>query len=134
VTYRALKVGDTPIGFDLIKRLNVLKERFERLQTCGEQFDAGEEITDSYCACMSSGVTVVDQGDLGTICSDGFASVMPGQVVTLDRAAGFGAGTIDITCDDVDLFNRIEGARESLDDFVDYVNDLRTYNKLINNF
>jgi hypothetical protein len=134
LTYRALKVGDTPIAFDLVKRLNVLKERFERLQTCGEQLDAGVEVTDSYCACISSASTVLDQGDLGTACSVGFATVMPGEVVTLDRAPGFGGGTVDMTCDDVDLFNRIEGARESLDDYVDYVNDLRTYNKLINNF
>ncbi len=135
MTFRALKVGTSPIAFELVKRLNVLKERHARLATCEAQLEAGDPVTDSYCACISSvGYAREVAGNLITTCTDGFAQVMPGEVTTVPRAPALGGGTVDITCDDVDLFNRTESARESLDDYVDYVNDLRTYNKLINNF
>ena len=135
MTFRALKVSDTPIAFELVKRLNILKERHAHLAACSAQLDNGDAVTDPYCACISTiGYARDGDNDLITTCADGFVPVMPGEVATVPRAPALGGGTVQMTCDDVDLFNRTESAREGLDDFVDYVNDLRTYNKLINNF
>ena len=134
MTFRALKVGDSPIAFDLIKRLNVLKERHARLQVCATQLENEEPVTDSYCNCLTNITTGRVENELQTVCTLEPVSIPPGESVTTPRAPGFGQGGVTLICDDVDLFNRLEGAREGLDDFVDYVNDLRTYNKLINNF
>jgi hypothetical protein len=48
--YRALKVGSSPIAYNLVKKLNILKERFVRLNRCV----ADEEIrlTDNFCSCV----------------------------------------------------------------------------------
>ncbi|HEY1099917.1 MAG TPA: hypothetical protein VGF99_13365, partial [Myxococcota bacterium] len=133
-TFRALKVGTSPIAFDLVRRLNVLKERAQRLQTCADQLEAGDPITDTYCGCISTfGYGRGTNGALTTTCIADFPVIMPGEAVDVEDALNPGR-TVETTCDDVDLYNRVEGARESLDDFVDYVNDLRTYNQLINNF
>ncbi len=136
MTFRSLKVGDHPAGFDLIKRLNLLKERFERLDTCVTQFEAGDPVTDGYCACISNIGYVRDQdNDLITNCVDDFVSVMPGEVVDVQRASGVGGPTeMLMACTQDDLINRRDGARESLDELTDYVNDLRTINKYISEF
>ena len=50
---RGLKVGDHPIGFKLVERLNFLKERFEILDSCVADVD-GVGQTDPYCACTNT--------------------------------------------------------------------------------
>jgi len=137
MTYRSLKVGDQPVGFNLIKRLNLLRERFERLDTCVQQFQDGEEVTDGYCACISNVGYARDPGtnELVTNCTADFATVMPGESVTVPKHPTLGGpAQLEIVCSEQDLINRRDGAREALDELTDYVNDLRTINKYVSEF
>ncbi len=137
LTYRALKVNPQPMGFELIKRLNTLKERFLRLKTCQAQLDNGDPITDGYCACISNVGYTRDPVDnsLVTNCTDTFYSVLPGESINVPKHPRLGGpNTLDLTCAEQDLTNRVESAREALDDMTDYVNDLRSANYYINRF
>jgi hypothetical protein len=137
MTFRSLKVGDHPVGFKLIARLNLLRERFERLDTCVQQLENGDEVTDDYCACISNVGYTRDPGsdDLVTNCTDQFVTVMPGETVTAAKHPSLGGPpTLQVVCSEQDLTNRRDGAREALDELTDYVNDLRTVNKYVSEF
>lgn len=140
LTIHGLKVGEFPVAFDLVKRLNLLKNRFERLQSCQEEFDLNGTATDPYCACITNigygRESAANGGDFVSTCLNQYVSIQPGESRT-DLTAVTGLTNITqltATCTQQDLSNRVESAREALDDLTDYVNDLRTYNKLINNF
>jgi hypothetical protein len=125
LTYKGLKVGEFPIAYDLIKRLNLLKERFQELDGCVADMDAdlvdGEidglangvalssqtHLTDTYCECITADTNYVT-GD----CSS-YHQEKPGEG----------------QCQPFALRNRRDAARETMDDLVDYVGDLRTMNK-----
>jgi hypothetical protein len=137
MTYRSLKVGDRPVGFELIKRANILKERFERLDRCVTQLENDQPVTDGYCACISNTGYARDtgSGELVTNCTADFAVVQPGEVVQVPKHPSLGGPSpLTITCSEQDLVNRRDGARETLDGFADYINDLRTINKYVSEF
>ena len=138
ISYRALKVGDYPVAFELVKRLNLLKERFQRLDACSKDLAAGNPVTDSYCACITNigyGRDPLDDNDFVTTCAAQTVTVLPGESTTVAKNSAFaGPDVLDVTCTPLDLENRRESAREGLDEYVDYVNDLRTYNQYLSNF
>jgi hypothetical protein len=143
ITVRGLKVGEFPVAFDLIKRLNLLKDRFERVNTCQGQLNddpSGDTIGDAYCSCVTNiGYAREDQstgGEFVSTCADDYYTVTPGKIITVDVSPRIAVDveSLDIACTAQDLRNRVESAREGMDDLLDYVNDLRTYNKYINNF
>ena len=137
MTFSSLKVGSFPMGFELIKRMNLLKERFERLDVCTQQLQDGDAITDGYCACISNvGYTRDPQDDsLVTNCTEEFAQVMPGEVAAVRKHPSLGGpANLSVACSEQDLINRRDGARESLDELTDYVNDLRTINHIVTEF
>jgi hypothetical protein len=108
LTYRALKIGDEPAGFNLIKRLNVLKDRFVTLNGCLDETVATGTAVNPYCSC------IVPDFDANNDCIN--VTLAPGTPPTARR---FG-------CLEQDVRDRAQGARESLDDLVDYINDLRS--------
>jgi hypothetical protein len=56
---------------------------------------------------------------------------MPGEVATVRKHPSLGGpANLSVGCSEQDLINRRDGARESLDELTDYVNDLRTINKI----
>jgi hypothetical protein len=137
IRYRALKVGEFPVSFNLVKRLNLLKYRFERLDACSEDLadDGTLDNADPYCGCISNIGTGRSGGELVQTCLEDYVTVMPGETVQAAPLSGFTRlNELDVTCTPQDLANRRDSAREDVDDLADYVNDLRTYNKLVNNF
>jgi hypothetical protein len=112
LTLRGLKVGEFPIAYDLVARLNLLKERFEVLNACVQDMDDGDDTTnlhlnESYCHCVSADADLLT-GDCRRM---------------LIEPVGSG------TCQEYSLRNRRDSAREILDDLVDYVGILRSMNK-----
>jgi hypothetical protein len=103
---RALKTGDYPVAYDLLKRANVLKKRWETLQACVDDID-GIAKTDEFCACVQT----VEVRPNGRFCSDPFLEP-PGEG----------------ECTVFDLERRAESARERMDDMVDFVDTVRMYN------
>jgi hypothetical protein len=137
ITYRALKVGEFPIAFNLIKRLNLLKHRFQRLDACDRDLaaDGNLDEVDDYCGCITNIGAGRDDGNFVQVCLDQYETVMPGETIQGTPLSGFtNRAQVDVTCTPQDLRNRRDAARESVDELADYVNDLRTYNKLVNNF
>jgi hypothetical protein len=137
VTYRALKVGDSPISFNLVKRLNLLKYRFQRLDACDRDLAADGDLdeADDFCACIENVGNGRNDGEYLQSCLDRYYTVMPGDSVEATPLPGLLAPRDPVvTCTAQDLHNRRDAAREAVDDLTDYVNDLRTYNKLVNNF
>lgn len=139
ITVRGLKVGDFPVAFDLVSRLNLLKERFQRLDACEEDFEANGVVTsgDSYCACISNigyaRESAADGGNFINTCSANYETVLPGESITVPASPRLQSNVSEVTvaCTGQDLRNRRDGAREAMDDLLDYINDLRTYNKYI---
>lgn len=112
LTLRGLKVGEFPIAYDLVNRLNLFKERFERLNACVAAMDDEDpntnlHVEDSYCDCITADMNYAT-GDCQDLVIE---SVGTGQ------------------CQPFALRNRRDLARESMDDLVDYVGDLRSLNK-----
>jgi hypothetical protein len=137
VTYRGLKVGEFPVAFDLVKRLNLLKVRFERLDACDADLDADGVLDDEdpYCGCISNIGSGRDGTNFVQTCLDDNVTVMPGKSVQAPALDGISnLQQAEVICTPQDLSNRRDAAREAVDDLTDYVNDLRTYNKLVNNF
>ena len=136
ITYRALKVGEFPVAFDLVKRMNLLKYRFQRLDACDRDLAADGDLDnqDSYCGCITNVGSGRDNGDFQQVCLDDYVTVMPGETVQATPLAGFtNLRQVNATCTPQDLNNRRDAAREAIDEMTDYVDDLRTYNKLVNN-
>jgi hypothetical protein len=146
ITVRGLKVGEFPVAFDLVQRLNLLKERFQRLQGCQTDFEDNGLVDgstpdsiagDSYCACITNiGYARESQADGGNFistCSDNYETVLPGEAIQVAASTRLESNVEELTiaCTGQDLRNRRDGAREAMDDLLDYVNDLRTYNKYI---
>jgi hypothetical protein len=98
----------------MIGRLNRLKERFVMLDTCLSDFQAGTPGTDlpEYCYCINA-YTDPLTGD----CRDERVEA-PGEV----------------GCSEYNLRNRRDAARESMDDLVDYIGDLRSINTALDNY
>jgi hypothetical protein len=137
MTYRALKVGEHPVAFNLVKRLNLLKSRFQRLDVCDRDLssDGTLDNEDAFCGCITNIGSGRDNGDFLQTCLDDYLTVMPGETVQAAPLSGFtNLRQVEVTCTPQDLRNRRDAAREAVDELADYVNDLRTYNKLVNNF
>jgi hypothetical protein len=138
ITYRGLKVGEFPVAFDMIKRLNLLKYRFERLDACSRDLEDNGvlDVADDYCGCISNIGTARQSGQFLQWCLSDYVNVPPGTTLQAPPlpADGINIAQLDVICTEQDLRNRRDSARESVDDLTDYVNDLRTYNKLVTNF
>ncbi|MDP2342014.1 MAG: hypothetical protein Q8O67_13735 [Deltaproteobacteria bacterium] len=147
ITVRGLKVGEFPVAFDLVQRLNLLKERFLRLESCQTDFDDNGLVDgstpnsiagDSYCACIGNigyaRESQADGGNFVSTCSDNYETVLPGEAIQVPASTRLNTNVEELTiaCTGQDLRNRRDGAREAMDSLLDYVNDLRTYNKYIN--
>ncbi len=139
ITVRGLKVGDFPVAFDLVQRLNLLKERFQRLQACQTDFEDNGLVDsgDSYCACITNigyaRESQADGGNFVSTCSDNYETVLPGESIVVPASTRLNSNVDELTiaCTGQDLRNRRDGAREAMDDLLDYVNDLRSFNKYI---
>jgi hypothetical protein len=104
---RAVENGVAPIAADLVRRANVLKERFQFLDDCVEgRVDAA---TVPYCQCAGTYQARTDPtGAQGFGCAAPFLEP-PGE-----------GG-----CADYELLNRRDRSREVMDDMVDFIDDMR---------
>lgn len=110
LTIRGLRVGPNPIAYDLVQRLNVLKDRYLRLDACVQDADAGNPVEDTYCFCANS----VRSNALGNRqCSAAFLE-QPGTG----------------ECALYSLRDRRDAASEAMDDFADFIDDARAMNRL----
>jgi hypothetical protein len=88
-----------------------LKDRFLELDACVQDMNDGDDLTnlhltDTYCHCIDYYVDEVE-GDC-----------------TIQTIEPVGEGA----CTEFSLENRRESAREAMDDIVDYIGDIRTFN------
>lgn len=104
---RALKAGNYPVAYDLLKRAQVMKARWERLQACADDPMGTLAQTDEYCACVQT----VEERPNGRFCADPYL-----------EPPGTGE------CPVYDLERRAESARERMDDMVDFIDTVRMYN------
>jgi hypothetical protein len=103
ITMHAIDHGPNPIGADLLRRANVLKDRYEVLNGCVEGTRNPE--TTEYCHCMQ---TVTEQQPGAYYCTQTFLEP-PGTGL----------------CAPYDLEFRRDRAREIMDDAVDFIDDVR---------
>jgi hypothetical protein len=138
LTYRGLKVGDFPIAYDLVTQANLLKERFQRLDTCVT--DMNLDLTDGVIdgkglsdpSNPQSAIVPVPnahQTDPYCACIDNYVDFVSGDC-TEQRVDPIGTGL----CQPFVLQNRRDSAREIMDDLVDYVGDIRSLNKYLGNY
>jgi hypothetical protein len=117
LTLRGLKVGKYPVAYDMVNRLNELKDRYQTLDTCVSTFDGTNGASlDPYCRCVSLYTSPLT----GDCSGEGFG----------ERIEVPGEGL----CSEFTLRNRRDSAREAMDEQVDFVNDLRTINKYLGGF
>lgn len=102
--YRGLKVGDNPIAYDLVKKLNTLKTRYTRLEACVQ--DEAQRALDSFCSC----ITQEEKREGGTYCSE------PRKVAVGDE-----------TCSLDDLKKRRDLALEQMEFHVGFADDMRWF-------
>lgn len=102
-TYRALNVGEYPVAFDLVKRLNILKDKYVRLNKCVDDLSAREN--DTFCHCVKSS-TEKTTGE--SVCAP-FALSKVGEG----------------TCSEIDLKQRRDTAREDMEQAVGFIDDMR---------
>lgn len=102
--YRGLKVGENPIAYDLVEKLNTLKGRYLRLQACVE--DEDQRSLDSFCSCVTSSTL----GDDGTRC-------------TAPKNVAIG----EESCSMVDLEKRRDLALEQMEFHVGFADDMRWF-------
>lgn len=113
LTLRGLKVGTYPIAYDLVNRINLLKERYQVLDGCVTAFDGSNGASlNSYCRCVTADINPLT-GDC-----NGEHIEVPGEG----------------QCSAFALRNRRDNARDAMDDLVDYTSDLRTINKYLSGF
>lgn len=110
--YRAVDVGENPIAANLLRRAQVLKERYQVLDDCVT--GARDPGTEPYCQCTSS----VEQRPEGLYCRNGVILEEPGT--------GF--------CGWYELENRRDRSREIMDDVVDFIDDVRYLNGMFGNW
>jgi hypothetical protein len=113
LTIRALKAGDEPIAWNLMKRVHAMAERYEILETCMTQLEDGDPATNpdhEYCACIES----VDYNAAGNLVCTDTKLFAPGVSI----------------CNEYDLKNRRDSAREQMDDMFDYLGDIRILNRI----
>lgn len=104
---RALKSGEYPVAYKLVQRLNVLRARYDVLNSCVNDEEA--RANEPYCACVQS----VEVRPDGRYCADPFL-----------EAPGTGECTL------YSLERRRDSSLERMEDMVDYIKDVRWYNKL----
>lgn len=113
LTLRGLKVGNYPIAYDMVNRINLMKDRYQVLDNCLATFDGTNGASlDPYCACITA--------DINPLTGDCIA----------ERIEVPGEGQ----CSEFALRNRRDSARETMDDLVDFTSDLRTINKYVGGF
>ncbi|MCC7070805.1 MAG: hypothetical protein IT383_05750 [Deltaproteobacteria bacterium] len=113
LTLRGLKVGDYPIAYDMVNRINLMKDRYQVLDSCVAAFDGSNGAAlDPYCRCITA--------DINPLTGDCVA----------ERIEVPGEGQ----CSAFALRNRRDSARDSMDDLVDFTSDLRTINKYLSGF
>jgi hypothetical protein len=112
-TYRALSVGDYPVAFELVKRINVAKEKYERLNKCVD--DLTVRATDPFCQCVK---TAVEKGSGGLVCCQASNAACP--QIGLSKV---GEGV----CSEVDLRNRRDHAKEEMEQEVGFIDDMRWF-------
>jgi hypothetical protein len=112
-TYRALNIGDYPVAFNLINRLNVTKEKYERLSKCVD--DPARQVSDTFCYCIK---TAVEKPAGGLSCCQASNSACP--QIGLSKV---GEGV----CSQTDLRNRREQAREEMELGVGFIDDMRWF-------
>lgn len=113
LTLRGLKVSNYPIAYDMIKRLNRLKDRYQVLDTCVATFDGSNGASlNPYCNCITN-----------------YTDPLTGDCRSEEiEVVGEGA------CSAFSLRNRRDSAREVMDDLVDFTSDLRSINKYVGGF
>jgi len=105
-TFRALKNGKFPVAYDLIQRANLFKERYEVLEACVN--DEAVAAATEYCHCTNT----VETRDDGRYCAAPFLEPV-------------GTGE----CNFYDLRNRRDSALERMEDTLDFIDDVRGWNR-----
>jgi hypothetical protein len=112
---RAVDAGPNPIGADMVRRLNVLKERYEVLDGCVQ--GTIDPSSNPYCKCTESTRAQTDiAGELQLYCNEPYLET-PGQGV----------------CGQYELENRRDRAREIMDDMQDFIEDVRFIKNIFEN-
>lgn len=117
--YRALKTGENPIAYNLVKRLSALKDKYSRLKNCAA--NPGARATDNYCGCVRTSVSRATGSPL--CCYPGNPSC---PAMTMQKV---GEGE----CSEQELNRRKENAREQMEDAVSYLDDMRWFVKTYSN-
>jgi len=110
-TYQAVQIGEFPVSYNLVEKLNVFKERYARLNACVT--DPVVRDADSFCACASSTKTNL-LGDSG--CGEPNLSKVGENQCSLD-----------------DLEKRRDIAHEQMGQLVGYLNDMRWMSSALTN-
>jgi hypothetical protein len=112
---RAVDWGPNPIGANMVRRLNVLKERYETLDGCVE--GTIDPSTTPYCKCTESirAQSGID-GQIQLFCSDPYLET-PGEGI----------------CGEYELRNRRDRSREIMDDMQDFIEDVRFMKNMFEN-
>ncbi len=117
--YRALRVGEYPVAYELVEKLNVLKEKYVRLDRCANDDSARQ--TDIYCHCVRTSIAKA---------SGGYACCHPGNANCPDiRLEKVGEGS----CSILDLEQRRDSAKEDMENLVSFLDDMRWFVKRYSN-
>jgi hypothetical protein len=118
-TYRAIKAGTSPIAYELVDRLNNLKEKYTRLNQCVN--DENARSTDRYCRCVR---TTKSKSFGGAICCHPGNPDCPS--IGLQKVG-------DDNCPIRDLMQRRDRALEDVDDAASFLDDMRWFVKTYSN-
>ena len=119
LTYRALKVGETPVGYDMVQRLNTHKERYLRLEACVN--DEAARTSDPYCHCIETSTPAgYCCNERNEECPEPFTFV-PGSEEAGEE------------CTLADLRDRRDSAQERMNLAADLVDDLRFFVQYFDN-
>ncbi len=117
--YRALRVGEYPVAYELVGKLNMLKEKYVRLNTCVN--DPLSRQTDNYCDCVQ---TSMEKPTGGAACCYPGNTKCPGL-----RLAKVGHDS----CSVKDLEQRRDSAKEEMENLMSFLDDMRLFVKLYSN-
>jgi hypothetical protein len=117
--YRALRVGEHPVAYKLVGKLNTLKEKYERLDACVK--NPALRQTDNYCDCVQTSMAKL---------SGGVACCYPGNSnCSAIRLAKVG----EESCSIQDLEQRRDSAKEEMENLMSFLDDMRWFVKQYSN-
>ncbi|MCP4501415.1 MAG: hypothetical protein GY822_15760 [Deltaproteobacteria bacterium] len=138
--FRALKSGKFPISYDLIQKANLLKERYEVLNECVS--DPAIATATPYCHCTENidyRPSIGRQPDNGCNdnsdcmeddeCGHPYHDLFERECVNRDCVDPYLEAPGEAQCNDYDLRNRRDSALETMEDALDFIDDVRGWNR-----